>query len=101
VIETQGRRLGLIPQLEVEKTRLVEQLRVSEADRAARLEVIEAQGQQLGQIPQLEARLGAVEAERDMLAVQLQASEADRKYIYANLLVRVALRTGLVRIKRH
>jgi glycosyltransferase involved in cell wall biosynthesis len=67
----QDRELDRLLALMAEFDRLQVHLRVSEADRAARLEVIEAQGQQLGRIPQLEA-------EKTQLTAQLQASEADR-----------------------
>ena len=83
VIEAQGRQIGRIAQIEMEKAQLEAQLEASEADRAARLEFIESQGQQLGQ-----------------LIAQLEACEADCAGLYANWLIKIGIKTGLVSTKR-
>jgi SAM-dependent methyltransferase len=71
LLDIYARESAALAQLQADKDQLVAQLRASEADRTARLEVIETQGQELGKIPQLEA-------EKEQLIAKLQASESDR-----------------------
>lgn len=79
---------------------VLRQLRKSEEDRAARLAVIQEQGRQIGRIAHLEAEKAQLEAEKAQLVAQLEASETDRAGLYANWLIKIGIKTGLVSTKR-